>query len=433
MYTEHPYFEPPKDINVKVWRYMDLSKFLSLLETSSLYFTRSDKFIDPYEGSIPKLNTDSISNVFSEFDNSNEMRNELINLFNVTRKMTLINCWYLSEYESDAMWQIYSNNGIAIQTTYNKLKESFNKSIEDILIGQVKYIDYDTEAMVYLNAITPYLYKRRSFEHEKELRAVIWNPKTHRNLTDENDNTFIENDNVLIEFVEHGKLAEIDLDKLIESIYVSPTAPSWFYQLITPILKKYNLDKPVIHSQLYVLDNNHHIAEAKPVEKITISKDLLDHFYKKDSYRMNIETLQKERIKFREYESIQKEIVNIETELSKTSFIYRGKSYLGKEALFSFSKISHSKNEIQVLFNNETYKRIYFLSGKYETLLRDINNSSLSDKEKNILVRKVIFSYTENLFQSAFQIVAQFERNNIDSPLNKFTNDMATYITSQDY
>ena len=47
MYIEHPDFEQPKDESTKVWRYMDISKFLSLLETSSLYFTRSDKFIRP--------------------------------------------------------------------------------------------------------------------------------------------------------------------------------------------------------------------------------------------------------------------------------------------------------------------------------------------------------------------------------------------------
>ena len=33
--------------SAKLWRYMDLAKFLSLLDESSLYFTRIDHFNDP--------------------------------------------------------------------------------------------------------------------------------------------------------------------------------------------------------------------------------------------------------------------------------------------------------------------------------------------------------------------------------------------------
>ena len=38
--------------SAKLWRYMDLAKFLSLLDESSLYFTRIDHFNDPYEGAL---------------------------------------------------------------------------------------------------------------------------------------------------------------------------------------------------------------------------------------------------------------------------------------------------------------------------------------------------------------------------------------------
>jgi hypothetical protein len=209
------------------------------LETSSLYFTRSDKFIDPYEGTIPKINSEKISSYFTEFDNASEMQNELLNLFDLNRKLTLINCWYQSEYESDAMWQIHSSNGIAIQTTFEKLKNSFNNSNDNVLIGQVKYIDYNKEGMFYLNALTPFLFKRISFEHEKEIRAVIWNTQT-------NSEPVGEDDYIDIDIIEHGKYSNIDIQTLVETIYVSPTAPSWLHKLVIAILNKYKLDKPVI-------------------------------------------------------------------------------------------------------------------------------------------------------------------------------------------
>lgn len=42
----------PEDKDCKLWRYMDFSKFMSLITTSQLYFSRSDKFPDIYEGHL---------------------------------------------------------------------------------------------------------------------------------------------------------------------------------------------------------------------------------------------------------------------------------------------------------------------------------------------------------------------------------------------
>lgn len=54
MYKEHPVFQQPNNENIKIWRYMDFTKFMSLLDTKKLFFTRADKFEDPFEGSWPK-------------------------------------------------------------------------------------------------------------------------------------------------------------------------------------------------------------------------------------------------------------------------------------------------------------------------------------------------------------------------------------------
>ena len=39
----------PED-SVKIWRFMDLPKFLSIIQTKTLYFARADQFEDPFEG-----------------------------------------------------------------------------------------------------------------------------------------------------------------------------------------------------------------------------------------------------------------------------------------------------------------------------------------------------------------------------------------------
>lgn len=55
MYEEHPVFNPPSDDAV-LWRYMDFTKFVSLLEKSALFFARADKLGDPFEGAFSKIN-----------------------------------------------------------------------------------------------------------------------------------------------------------------------------------------------------------------------------------------------------------------------------------------------------------------------------------------------------------------------------------------
>ena len=42
----------------------------------------------------------------------------------------------------------------------------------------------------------------------------------------------------------------VDLDELIESVYVSPMAEPWFRDVVEDVLRKYGLEKKVYHSAL---------------------------------------------------------------------------------------------------------------------------------------------------------------------------------------
>jgi hypothetical protein len=55
-YVEHKVFKPPEDENAVIWRYMDIAKFVWLLEHEALYFPRADLLGDPHEGAIPEVN-----------------------------------------------------------------------------------------------------------------------------------------------------------------------------------------------------------------------------------------------------------------------------------------------------------------------------------------------------------------------------------------
>lgn len=243
--------------SAKLWRYMDLAKFLSLLDESSLYFTRIDHFYDPYEGALGVLeNEDAWIKMelqrrapFVNLDEFDDGRNdeekakyEFDRYRRTIRKWRLnnyISCWHQSDVESEAMWQLYSRDtkqGIAIQTTFERLYQALPLTA-NCKFGMVNYIDYKEYNVgtpgKYFHMFDAPWYKRLSFAHEKEFRIISDTPQIDQ-LTDSGD-----------------LLVPVDLNKLIESIYFSPKVDKWFIKLVFNIVKKnYSLSFPMLQSDL---------------------------------------------------------------------------------------------------------------------------------------------------------------------------------------
>jgi len=175
MHLESEFIKKPQNENIKIWRYMDFTKFVSLLETKSLYYARSDKFEDRFEGSLTQMNIHNREIIFQDISpefssitkNSIKLNNQKF------REFVFINCWHINEYESAAMWKLYSNTNesVAIQSTYLRLCQSFEIIDTNIFVGQVKYIDYSRDHVLDTNAFDRFYTKRKSFEHEHELIA----------------------------------------------------------------------------------------------------------------------------------------------------------------------------------------------------------------------------------------------------------------------
>jgi len=143
------------------------------------------------------------------------------------------------------MWNLYLSNqeGICIQSTFNNLLTSLESYEEfDIFIGKVKYIDYQSEAIPQGNLLSPFIHKRKSFEHKEELRALIWTPQNGKNdISNPNNNKFKD---VL------GIYVPVSIEKLIEKIFVSPNAPKWNADLIRSLVKKHEINVEVVQSDL---------------------------------------------------------------------------------------------------------------------------------------------------------------------------------------
>ena len=83
------------------------------------------------------------------------------------------------------------------------------------------------------------VHKRKSFEHERELRAMFW--EIDGSPDAEPYKTKIE---------PAGLWIDMDLPSLIETVHISPTAEPWLARVIQEVTAKYDLNVPVLQSAL---------------------------------------------------------------------------------------------------------------------------------------------------------------------------------------
>lgn len=232
--------QPQKDS--RLWRYMGLEKFLNLIITRKLFFSRLDKFSDQLEGTMPVNNKASIAEDIrksflesTSFPTNFSDREEII--VNTYRAFTLANCWSENNAESLALWKIYLDGtkyGVAIQTTYKRLRNSIATSSVDVLFGKVQYVD-ELESIqqqtISLRKTEPYIF-------ENEVRAVIFNQHTK------------EGPREGFPKYKYGLAIDVNIELLIEKIYLSPLCPRWYENSISDILQKYDYDFTLIPSAI---------------------------------------------------------------------------------------------------------------------------------------------------------------------------------------
>jgi len=229
--------------NQIIFRYMDFSKYVDLLESSKLYFCNSQYFEDKLEGTMPErfyhgwpqCATIGHKHISKQFD---------------TLFPEFVNCWNKDEYESYALWKIYTNNhtGVCIKTTVGNLKKALNNN--DIKIFKVKYIKsfeeiecdleppwYDREIYVNGNQLrirgrVKGVYKLDPYHYENEVRA-IYIDKSKKN----------------------GLNIHVELNSLISEVYLSPFSAEWFKELVIKITldKKYCLKDIVFQKSRIIL------------------------------------------------------------------------------------------------------------------------------------------------------------------------------------
>ena len=100
---KHPCFPQVDDESARVWRYMDLAKFVWLIENQSLFLPRLDLLNDPHEGSIPPFIVKARNEQLLGM-NAEKFANEIRDINQQTRRAIFVSCWNLGNDESEAMW-----------------------------------------------------------------------------------------------------------------------------------------------------------------------------------------------------------------------------------------------------------------------------------------------------------------------------------------
>jgi hypothetical protein len=229
-----------------IWRYLDFTQLLWILENRSLHFTRADYFDDEYEGLIPK--GDSIPDEFTETALNDEPFEEM-------KGNVFINCWHKKEHENMGMWENYADKGVAIRTTLEGLREALKLDIgHGIHIADVEYLDFDEDQMgleiavndndffedtegaqmIQYRPLKPFGFKRKYYDYEDEIRAIT--------MADTQFPWLSEADQLDV---------SVFTSSLVGEIVISPLVPEWRQDLIQTVLdRRYNLSKRVSKSDI---------------------------------------------------------------------------------------------------------------------------------------------------------------------------------------
>lgn len=161
------------------------------------------------------------------------------------KKRIVCSCWHADNAESDAMWRIYSKGGgVMIESTVRRLKEALMGEYSSIICSpnpqdySIAPVRYETPAgltkLPRFYAERPWLLKRRSFAHEKEVRISHQLPW-------------------VIGAQSGGMLIRAKPEVLISSIVISPFVDEWDkYPLrcaIQSVLRQIKLDIPIQDSK----------------------------------------------------------------------------------------------------------------------------------------------------------------------------------------
>jgi hypothetical protein len=241
MRAQPPTFDAALPSDLVIWRYLDLPKFLAMMNERGLFFARAETLGDPLEGSLTDANITEVNDRYT----SERFSSDEIQWFEKLRtqattagpKTAYVNCWHIGAHESMAMWQGYGGGpyGVAIRSQFGTFETVLPTEYDgnSIYIGRVNYLDFEREKVPRpRHVFSALLCKSAPYAHESELRAVFVNPWTIN----------------AIGWLQ-GFTVPVALSALVHEVVISPLAPSWFTDVVHSASRRFGYDWPVVQSR----------------------------------------------------------------------------------------------------------------------------------------------------------------------------------------
>ena len=265
-----PFGKAPADDQV-IWRYMDLRKFRDLMSNQEIYLRRADLFADKTEG-MPMMTYATEVLGYNQYDvlHNEELRG-LYGTMAQQREMYYLTCWHIFETESKDMWAKYGHDGVAIVSTYGRLKETLADLIDEVDVGVIQYgtAHLGRNFNVFEHITT----KQQMYAFEQELRVIITVPDMVAGI----NRHFSLDNRVMAEplsvnprhsWVQDGTKRRIHIEKLISEVVISPWAADYVAEEIRTFATVKKLPPPryeSLRSDLLRVSAKDYIAGRKAV------------------------------------------------------------------------------------------------------------------------------------------------------------------------
>jgi len=228
-----------------LWRFISFDKFAAVLETNSLYFSRTDQYDDPTEGLVPYQWNIEFHKGLPEYFSFSQPSSKMQTMF--------ASCWYRGADEPAQLWRLNPENssGICIRTTQARLLKalgaatSSDPKITHLVVGAIKYINHHDYISpipaVRGNAeshhwnIWSHFLKKKAFIHEQEFRILFDN---------------MEYGSCPHPSQPEGINLKINLNQLIDKIIISPYVLPHLSEVVRKLLIAYGLTVEVEQSSL---------------------------------------------------------------------------------------------------------------------------------------------------------------------------------------
>jgi hypothetical protein len=203
-----------------IWRYMSLGKFISLMQSSSLFLAPIAAFEDDHEGT------------------PNDPEEQVL-----SKRFVFVSCWHASNHESNTMWKTYvpSGEGICLRTTIKGLIDAISLKNNKELSCILSAVSYDGQAPAFDARLARFFTKRPYFSSEREVRLLL---DMRGNL--KSNPTDVEKAALFDLMAMKGYLLPVNLKVLIDEVIVAPNS-GYMVKVVCELMKDFGFGEIMIY------------------------------------------------------------------------------------------------------------------------------------------------------------------------------------------